>query len=288
MPVIKVVSGGNCGSHLAAAVMGTVHAKLSEPAFPVKGQKTRVERTRSGNPNKLTLNQHVFPFRSIQRFANQSGRVSVQDVNRGKIRHAKPSDIVFCARRAWDERAEAGYMKHIEDEFQKIARSIVNGQAVTITPEQKPAIDRMFALWYMRARYRKLEAQEIQLRGITGDNLTKAQEENLEKNGYIFSRRGGAMPARQLNGLQLQWRIDGYARDLAASTRWGVISAQSGEFIMPDVPSHTIIPLSPRLALVASAPYGIIREQNVAEINGAIRADSRQYFFARDFSSCPF
>ena len=95
------------------------------------------------------------------------------------------------------------------------------------------------------------------------------------------------MPARQLNGLQLERRINDYARDVAASAKWGVIRAQSGEFIVPDVPLHTIIPLSPRLALVAPAPDGIILEQNVAEINGVIRANAQHYFFARDFSSCP-
>lgn len=41
---------------------------------------------------------------------------------------------------------------------------------------------------------------------------------------------------------------------------------------MPDIPVHTIIPLSPRLALVAPAPDGTIVEANVAEINTAVRA----------------
>ncbi len=104
-----------------------------------------------------------------------------------------------------------------------------------------------------------LKSQEIELNGIPGDDLTKAQEENLEKNGYRVCAEGRKDARRQLNGLQIQMRIDNYARDLAASvTRWGVISAQSGEFIVPDVPSHGIIPLTPRLALVQSAPDGMI------------------------------
>jgi hypothetical protein len=57
---------------------------------------------------------------------------------------------------------------------------------------------------------------------------------------------------------------------------------------VPDVPSHGIIPLSPILALVQCAPDGVIIERNVAEINRAMRATSRDYFFARDFASCPF
>jgi hypothetical protein len=30
---------------------------------------------------------------------------------------AKSNDGIFCAMRAWDQRAERGYMKRIEDEF---------------------------------------------------------------------------------------------------------------------------------------------------------------------------
>lgn len=57
---------------------------------------------------------------------------------------------------------------------------------------------------------------------------------------------------------------------------------------MPDIPVHTIIPLSPRLALVAPAPDGTIVEANVAEINTAVRAGCLVYYFARDLSMCPF
>jgi hypothetical protein len=249
--------------------------------------RPKPERTLPKNPNRLTLKQHVFPAHSIERFADRNGRVSVCDMLRHQVRLAAPDDSLFCARRAWDERAESGFMKRIEDRFQEIARLIIDGQATTVTPEQKRAIERMFALWYMRTRFRDLDAQEIQLAGITGDELTKMQEEHLEKNRYAFVRKGGRMPARQINGLQLQRRIDGYADELAAVTRWGIISAQSGEFIVPDVPSHTILPLSPRLALIGSAPDGIILEQNLAEINRSVRASSQAYFFARDLSNCP-
>jgi hypothetical protein len=263
-------------------------AKASEPVpdLAVKGQMRRAERPRPKNPNRLTRRQHVFPVRSMQQFVNQSGRVSVFDMLRRKVRPARPDDILFCARRAWDQRTEV-YMKHIEDRFQQIARPIIDGRADTIAPEQKPAINSMFALWFMRVRYRELDAQEVRLFGIAGDDLTKAQEENLEKGGYLFTRKGGKMPARQLNGVQLQMRADLYARDLAALATWGVIHAQSGEFIVPDVPLHTIIPLSPKLALIGSAPDGIILEQNVAEINSAIKAGSREYYFARDLLKCP-
>jgi hypothetical protein len=109
-----------------------------------------------------------------------------------------------------------------EAEFQQIVDPIVDGKTDTLAPERKAASDRICALWHRRSRYRELESQEVQLNGNVGNDLTKEQEENLEKNGYMFARKSGIMPARQLNGLELQLQIDNYARDLAAgATRWG-------------------------------------------------------------------
>ena len=289
MPIIKVFDpGGRKRLHLAAAATALALSEGSEPVKATKrAKRSRVEKTRPRNPNSLTFDQHVFPLKTMEQFA-QDGRVSVYLISRGKVLSAKPSNPLFCACRAWDERAEAGYMKRIEDEFQAVVAPIVDGKVGAIASEQKPAVDRMYALWYMRARYKDLEEQEIQLHGIAGYALTKEREENLEKNGYMFARKGGTMPARQLNSVQLQMRIARCARQLAASvTRWGVISSQSGEFIVPDVPLHLIIPLSPCLSLVGSSPDDVIVEQSLAEINRATRAASQEYFFARDLAACP-
>ena len=180
-------------------------------------------------------------------------------------------------------------MKSIEDEFQQAVEPLIAGKIAVLSAESKSVIDRMYALWYMRSRFRELEYQEVQLNGIIGGDLSKEQEENLESKGYLFARKNGAMPARQINAVALQIRADHYARDLAISiTRWGVIVAQSGEFIVPDVPWHGILPLTPQIALVQSSPDGMITEQNLSQINIALRERSLDYFFASDFSKCPF
>ncbi len=179
-------------------------------------------------------------------------------------------------------------MKQIEDAFQATVSPIVAGQIAEATPEQKQTIDAMFALWYLRARFRDLERHEIHLEGVVGNLLTKEHEENLEKKGVLFVRAGGNIPARQLNGLQLQMRINGYASQLAKDVpRWGIVSSQSGEFVVPDVPSHLVIPVSPMLALIGCAPDGMITEQNLADLNRAVSAASQNYAFARDISRCP-
>ena len=287
MPVIKIHSPG--GSHLAAAVMGAMAAGLAEPLADsrTKRPRSKAERTRRRNPSGLVCNQHVFPVRSIARFAGPDGRVAVQDLDRAKARRAKPQDTLLYARRAWDQRAETGYMKAIEDDFQTLADAIIDGNATVSTPEQKVVVERMFALWYMRARYRELGPQAIKLNGVAGDALTPEQEETLEKKGYLFARSGGLMPARQLNGLWLQRRIHGYAQALGAIERWGVVTPQAGEFLVTDVPLHTILPLTPTLALAASSKDGTILRDNLAELNRVMMAGSERSYFARDLTACP-
>jgi hypothetical protein len=290
MPTIVVHSSGEQGPHLAAAVMAVTLARASGPINVLTRQKrTRVEKTRPRNPSKLTINQHVFPVKSIERFTGQGQRVAVYDLHSNDVFRARPRNPIFLAYRAWDQRAESGYMKRIEDEFQNIVTPLIDGKAKTVAPEAKAAIDRMYALWYMRSRKREIESQEIRLNVAPGNEYTKEQEENLEKNGYVFVRRDGGMPAHQLNGIEVEMRANYLALELANSiTRWGVVSTEAGEFIVPDVPLHGIIPLTPRLALAQSAPDGMITEKNVAEINRAMRSASQDYFFARDLSACPF
>jgi hypothetical protein len=290
MPVFTVYDP--TGSYVAAAVMAktSMMASAPEKGREFRLKRARAEKTRPGNPNRLTLNQHVFPVKSIERFANKNGRVEARLLDdRKKIIRPKPENAIFCASRAWDQRAETGYMKRIEDNFQQTVSPIIDGKTTTVSAEARFAIDRMYALWYWRARFRELESQETQLNGIVGANLSLEQEENLESNGYMFARKHGAMPTRQLNGAVVEMRTGFYVEELAKSvTRWGIVAAQSGEFIVPDVPCHGIIPLAPQLALVKDTLDGMISEQNLAQVNTAICSLSESYYLARDLACCPF
>jgi hypothetical protein len=144
------------------------------------------EKPQKKNRRLLTVRQHVFPAKSIARFADVGGQVSLQDLVRGKERPAKPDDAIFCARRAWDQRAER-YMKKIEDEFQILAAKVIEGVLTEIGEAENGVFNRFYALWYFRARRRTLPEQEIGLDGVTGGGgLNRDQEENLEIQGYTF------------------------------------------------------------------------------------------------------
>jgi hypothetical protein len=149
----------------------------------------------------------------------------------------------------------------------------------------KVEVDAFFALWKARADWRGAEDGVVPLNGITGDDLSQEQEENLEKRGCAFTRKDG-MPKRFFNGLRMQFEIDAY-RTQISGIPWAIIRAQDGQFLVPDYPAYTFIPMTPTLCLYAGAASGWVTRENLAEINAAQRAGSREYFFARNLSECP-
>ena len=286
--VIRVHENPKAGvpGHLAAFFMGAV-ASIDFSALEsaaATAQEHKYEKARKGSG--LPTYTHTFPRKSIARFC-ANGVVSLHDKIRNLNRPATPNDAIFCARRAWDKRSEVGYMKRIEDDFQLLAEDIIANCITEIDNDRKPVVDNFFALWYMRPRFKYLPALEFQAKGIHGEKYTQQQEEVLEGEGILFARKGGRVPTRQINGLRLQFLIRGYAEHIGATTQWGMIQAQEGQFIVPDIPVRAVIPVTPTLCLVSIAPNGTILKENVGEINRQLKADSREYFFANDLSMCP-
>lgn len=250
-----------------------------------RGEKP--EKTRPGNPIKLTVRQHVYPAKLIEHFTNQTGYVDLHDIGRRLSFPAAPDNERFCARRAWDHGTETGFMKRIEDRFHQALEPILSCRVDRITSRDRAAVDAMFALWFQRARNRELESQEVELYGVLGSDLSKEQEETLEKNGYIFSRKNGKMPARLLNGTTVKLKVGRHSNELKRLTGWGVVRALEGQFIVPDAPTKTILPVSPTVALIAEWPDGGASAWQVGYINQALREDCQDYFFAHNLTDCP-
>jgi hypothetical protein len=248
--------------------------------------RRKFEKPQKGNQYQLSVDQHVLSLASIARFANADGKVCLFDKIRRKARAAKPDDKIFCVKRVWDQRAESVYMRSIESAFQEFASQVVAGGVTTIDPAQKGKVDAFFALWKLRADYKASPDGEIAFKGVTGEEWTKDQEERVEKAGVSFLRPGGKMPLRMLYGLQIQFRIDAYLRDLS-SVQWGIVNSLEGHFLVPDYPAYTFIPLTPTLCLCSGGQTGSITKENLAEINRSLRLASREYFFAQNLAHCP-
>lgn len=278
MPIIKVNS-----INAAAAIAGAVGSR----AFPTvdinKPRKTtRSEKTTSRNPEMLTIKQHIFPAKSIERFYNSRGCVSVYDIIRNKKRETKASDIIFCSDRGWSHGIEKEMIK-IENEFQGLCEKIISDERYVFTVEDKLHADRMHALWFIRSQFRHLETQEYFLNGVSGKNLTKAEEEKLEKKGFYFVRSGGGIPSRFVNGIQLMLMVGKKSKEYEKKVqKWSVIKSINETFIVPDVPFLGIIPITPNIAIISNHDGGYVEDENLLDINKDIIKRSVDYFFSKD------
>ena len=244
------------------------------------------EEPQTGNPHRLTIKQHVFPKKSIDRFSDENGLVQLFRADGTKVIRASSTNSLFCAKRVWDQSTEAGIGKTIEDQFQRLVNSILAGTSSVIGYFEKEAVEDFFSLWRTRQKFRAEGLEDFNLGGVEGDSLTKDQQEILERKHYIFCR-DGVMPGRFAAGLHVFGYMNAFRHD-NQHTQWGIVRAGEGEFIVPDCfQDMMIVPVSPKLMIIADQPNSTLTRSEVAVINQTAIDRSTDYYFARRLSSCP-
>lgn len=244
------------------------------------------EEPQTGNPHRLTIKQHVFPKKSIDRFASEDGLVQMFRKDGAKVFKTRSSNNLFCAKRVWDQSTEAGIGKQIEDRFQDLADSILSGSSKVIGHFEKGVVEDFFSLWRTRQKFRTEGLDDFELAGVEEDSLTKDEEERLERNHVVFFR-GGMMPGRFAAGIHVFGYMNAFRQD-NLKMQWGIVHAGEGEFIVPDCfQDMMIVPVSPKLMLIADQPNSILTRSEVAVINQTAIDRSTDYYFARRLSSCP-
>lgn len=246
-------------------------------------------KTQKGNPRSLTLDQHVFPVASLLRFAD-GGSMSVLRKGWRQPKKLSPRNPIFCARRAWDQRSEHGYMRQIEGRFQALADRIVGGYRSLSEPECK-IVTEFYALWRCRAIQRGKLEPDVPIKGLPPDNISEDQREIVEGNGYIVANAVGAMPGRMMGGMRIQMGIRRMLLELSGA-RWGVAEANQGEFVVPDHFGWAlIVPLTPRICLTAGWGDHTVLLEGVRLLNRVALSMAFSaaggYLVAQDFSNCP-
>jgi hypothetical protein len=247
------------------------------------------EKTQKGNPHELTIYQHHFPAASIARFAGSDGCVEVHLIPQNKEVRLKPEDQLFSARRVWDQRAESGYMKEIEDKYQELATAVVAGVITSINGEHQSIITDMFALWYIRGLRRANPISDQKIEGVIGlgRDYSKDDREKLEKNHISIIRPDLTVPGRHLCSANIQLNLF-QVSELMPDAHWGILRAKSGHFIVPDNFSNArILPLSPLICFFSQSDDDEIEESEVAEINRMAIEASRSYYLANELAKCP-
>lgn len=134
------------------------------------------EKPQKGNSHGLVIKQHTLPAATLERFADHSGRIQVKHLRTGKVSRVRPDDQLFFALRLWDQRAESGYMKSIEDEFQTLATSILNGTVRNIGGDEKRVVDEFYALWNTRMAWKNNRIPDQPIHNII--DLTRELSKN--------------------------------------------------------------------------------------------------------------
>ena len=248
----------------------------------------KFEKTQPGNPRQLTINQHCFPKKSVERFCNENGVVEVFLVRESKIVSLKPDHAIFCARRVWDQRAESLFMHGIENAYQTLVSKLeVDGWSRPLSIEENRIVSDMYSLWHVRCCWKEKYVDDQELVGILPARpaFSQGDREALEKSNIATSIDRGetaVLPSRHIAGILVQndW---GRVRNVLRGYSWGVVESECEEFIVPDKCSIALcLPVTPTICFFGGqVDRRVVTKEELRHLNAALESGSEQYYFGR-------
>lgn len=252
----------------------------------------KYEKTQKGNPHKITINQHIIPKASIKRFSGDGGTVDIYLTENKKNKRFKPENPFFCAMRVWNQNAESGYMKDIEDSYQRLIVTLIENPLREITTDENKKISEMFALWNCRWQIETQSLPHIELKNAKeiAFNPSKEDREKLETMGvssiyeedgiFTISKRDIISPIIRSNIFSVVKELEG--------TNWKLVISDYGQFIFPDnARGVDYMPVTPNLCLIHGYEHKQISHDNLTTLNDNSISSSVKYFFANDLKKCP-
>lgn len=240
------------------------------------------ERVRKGNPLQLVVDQHFHTAHAIAKFYNSENSVEILKISTGEILKRNKRSKIFCAKRNWDERSEKGYMSQIESDFHHQIDDIQ-----TYKNRDHAAISKYLALWRLRHKFHLDRLIDAPLFGVEGEQLTKEQQEILEKKGFGYVNEQAEIPARQLTGAQIQIGIYQIMQAFG-DIRWGLLQSKSGHFLCSDC-YHKLcfIPISPTIAFAGNLPDRVLSDNEIAIANYHSVNSASEFYFGSYLEKCP-
>lgn len=246
-------------------------------------------RVQKGNPHQLAVDQHIHAAHCIKKFCNEQGMVNVFDKSLSKWILRKPNAAIFCAKRAWDQRAEKGYMNKIEANFFNVISNI----STPVHERNHDDITRYFHLWRLRGLARDKENENLHFNGLPGSKLTVNEQECIESNHAIFILENDGMPYHLANGFEIQRKLDIIVH-LMGPIKWGLLTASKGEFLVADYyPDNKdglipFIPISPKHIFFANTSDRTIGLEQVHHCNMLTMSSAKNYFFCKNIERSGF
>lgn len=245
-------------------------------------------RVQKNNPHQLVINQHIHAAHCIKKFADEKGMIAVFDKSLSQWVRRKPDAAIFCAKRAWDQRSEKGFMNRIETGFFNVIDCINK----PFSERQHDDITRYYHLWRLRGLVKDKEQQDLHQNKVMGHRLTLDQQEILEINGYSFILENDGMPHHIASGIEIQVMLGKILHNMGP-IKWGLLTAIRGDFLVADYyPGEEgnlepFIPVSPQHAFFANAFDKNLDVKQVRELNRVSIVSSKNYYFCHNIERCP-
>lgn len=237
----------------------------------------------------LVKKQHVLPKKSIERFCNQNGLVQVYLVDKKTHFPAKPSNQIFCVHQFWDQRAEHGYGKSIEDKYQRVVERVIASDSRELSLAENETLTEFYALWCFRTSVGNyIEQMSGKLDAVTTGQLSDQEKIEIELNHSFYVEPDGYVPIRFKRGLSIEMAINCFTvrnRNL----NWHVVKSQTFEFIVSDNPvGDCLIPFTPTHSFSCVADGPNLTEIEMGKINLRAIMRSKHYYFARNLGAVLF
>ena len=206
------------------------------------------DRPQPGNPERLTIRQHVVSVAHLQRWSVDG----VVEASRRPFTRSwcdRPENMLW-ARRRWSQKTElVRFKRAVEDPFHQELDHLDTQESV----QDHEAVTRYFVLWWFRSRYIDTKEPNTRLRAPGLEDLvgpTRAEQDCIEANGAVFIRDGGLVPGRFSVGIDWMGFLDVNQRQIAA-TRW-LCFRLDGDLVLGDTPYAEVIPIGPNRVLVGA------------------------------------
>jgi hypothetical protein len=199
---------------------------------------------------------------------------------------ANPRNKMFCVKRVWDQRAEQGFGKNIENSYQSLVERVLASATRSLSNDDNKIISMFYALWCFRSSIEQYDfAMSGNLEGITGKNLTAEDKLNLELKHSIYIEEGGVVPMHFKRGRSMQMAID-YFISRNSHLNWFVAESRFLEFIVSDNPRReSIIPFTPSLCFICEFNAPVLSLDEVTRLNMNAIMHSKSYYFARNLGA---
>lgn len=245
-------------------------------------------RTLKGNPNGITINQHIHSAHSIKKFY-RDGKVDYFDINARSLTRVRAGDFKFCVKRAWSEKAEHQLM---ERNIEKNYFNVIDELSDYDPDSQSEFVSKYYLLCMFRFIAKYKVRKNVKLQGVSPSSLSAEEMEALEVNGYLYCDSDSSVPFHIFEGANIEISIMRCMLKEFNKYKWGVVSAAYGEFLVADGYTnnnfnYAIQPISNTQIFLAGFPAGQVSYDVVAELNFYSKYTAKDFFYGHDLKRCP-